>query len=146
MYVPGITGLPDETREPLGEGFETIHHTLAWVIVVLLGLHVAGAVKHQFVDRDGLLARMAPGLFGRTAGPPDNGHGALWAFGAAALLFAVAAASSMIAAAPPASSPAVADLGAPPASAPATPAVTAPIPATPAATAPTTPTAVAAPA
>ena len=48
-------------------------------------------MKHQFVDKDGLLARMAPGLFGRTAGPPDNGHGAIWAFGASALVFAVVA-------------------------------------------------------
>ena len=29
-----------------------------------------------FIDKDGLLARMAPGVFGRTAGPPDNGQGA----------------------------------------------------------------------
>jgi len=26
------------------------------------------------------MARIAPGVFGRTAGPPDNGHGAFWAF------------------------------------------------------------------
>jgi cytochrome b561 len=26
-----------------------------------VGLHVAGALKHQFIDRDGLLFRMLPG-------------------------------------------------------------------------------------
>jgi cytochrome b561 len=102
MYVPGIATLPAETREPLAEGFEQVHHNLAWVIVGLLGLHVAGAVKHQFIDKDGLMARIAPGVFGRTAGPPDDGHGAIWAFGAAIAVFAAIVATSMATAAPPA--------------------------------------------
>jgi cytochrome b561 len=100
MYVPGIPGLPAEMREPLAEGFEFVHHNLAWVIVGLLVLHVAGALKHQLVDKDGLLARMAPGLFGRTAGPPDNGHGAIWAFGASIVVFAAIASVSMLSGAP----------------------------------------------
>lgn len=91
MYIPGIPNLSPETREPIAEGFEQIHSKLAWVIIGLLVLHIAGAVKHQFVDKDGLLARMAPGMFGRTQGPPDNGHGAFWAFGAAIAVFAVVA-------------------------------------------------------
>lgn len=107
MYVPGIPGLPAETREPLAEGFELVHHNLPWVIIALLALHVAGAVKHQFIDKDGLMARIAPGLFGRTAGPPDNGHGVLWAFGAAVLVFAGVAATSM-GTATPAAAPEVA--------------------------------------
>lgn len=100
VYVPGIPGLPAETREPLAETFEFLHHNLAWVIVGLLALHVAGAVKHQFVDKDGLMARIAPGIFGRTQGPVDNGHGAIWAFGASAVVFAAVAALSF--SAPPA--------------------------------------------
>jgi cytochrome b561 len=121
FYAPGVTGLPAETREPLGEVFEFIHHNLAFVVVGLLVLHVAGAVKHQFVDKDGLLARMAPGLFGRTAGPVDNGHGALWAFGASAIVFAAVAALSLTAppagTAPPATT--IADDQAPASKAPA---------------------------
>lgn len=88
IRLPGIPALDAATRDGLEDGFEKVHGNLAWVIVGLLVLHVAGALKHQFVDKDGLLARMAPGIFGRTAGPPDNGHGAIWAFGAAALIFA----------------------------------------------------------
>lgn len=91
MYVPGIPGLPAETREGLADTFGSLHSAGAWVIIGLLALHVAGAVKHQFIDKDGLLARMAPGLFGRTAGPVDNGQGSLWAFGGAALVFAIVA-------------------------------------------------------
>ncbi|MEY2758927.1 MAG: hypothetical protein RIR33_2705 [Pseudomonadota bacterium] len=100
IRLPGIPGLDAATREGLEEGFEQVHSSLAWVIIGLLVLHVAGALKHHFVDKDGLMARMAPGLFGRTAGPPDNGQGHLWAFGAAALIFAAVAGFSLATARP----------------------------------------------
>ena len=100
MYVPGIPGLPAETREGLASTFGSLHSAGAWVIIGLLVLHIAGAVKHQFIDKDGLLARIAPGLFGRTTGPVDDGHGSIWAFGGAALLFAIVAGLSF--SAPPA--------------------------------------------
>ena len=120
MYVPGIPGLPEDTRKPLAEGFEQVHGNLPWVIIALLALHVAGAIKHQFIDKDHLMARIAPGVFGRTAGPPDNGHGAFWAFGAAVAVFAAVAATSMATAAPPAApAPAVAEQQAPASKAPA---------------------------
>jgi cytochrome b561/polyisoprenoid-binding protein YceI len=88
IRLPGIPALPAETRDGLEDTLESVHSTLAWVIISLFVIHVAGALKHQLVDKDGVLARMAPGIFGRTAGPPDNGHGALWAFGASVLIFA----------------------------------------------------------
>lgn len=53
---------------PVGGGRETagammnIHDLVVKGIYVLLALHVLGALKHQFVDRDGVLARMVPGL------------------------------------------------------------------------------------
>lgn len=100
ISLPGFSGMPVEDRKAIDDAFHSVHGNLAWVIIVLLGLHLAGALKHQFVDRDGLIARMAPGLFGRTSGPPDNGHGALWAFGASALLFAIIAGSSLVTGAP----------------------------------------------
>ncbi len=100
IRLPGIPALDAATRDGLEEGFEQVHGNLAWVIIGLLVLHVAGALKHQFVDKDGLLARMAPGLFGRTAGPPDNGHGAIWAFGAAIAIFAAIVGFSLTTARP----------------------------------------------
>jgi len=35
-------------------------HKLFWVILGLLVLHVAGALKHHFMDRDNSLRRMLP--------------------------------------------------------------------------------------
>lgn len=84
--VPGTGALSSEARTSLNPVIHNVHSKMAWVIIVMLGLHVAGALKHQIIDRDGLIARMAPGLFGRTDGPVAKGRGALYAFGAAAVL------------------------------------------------------------
>ena len=40
--------------------FFTVHGVIAWTMIVLIALHFAGAMKHQFIDRDGLLRRMLP--------------------------------------------------------------------------------------
>ena len=50
-------GLDRLTARQFGE----IHETLAWVMVALLALHVAGIIKHLVLDRDNLLPRMGVG-------------------------------------------------------------------------------------
>jgi cytochrome b561/polyisoprenoid-binding protein YceI len=95
-HIPGIADLPVATKKELHEPLEFIHSKLAWVVIALLGLHVVGALKHQFMDKDGLMARMLPGLFGRTDAPAQPGRGALYAFGAAIALFAVFVGAEMI--------------------------------------------------
>jgi cytochrome b561 len=59
----GVLPLPDFVRadKALAEAIEPWHGALAWALAVLVVLHVAGALKHQFIDRDGLLSRMRPG-------------------------------------------------------------------------------------
>lgn len=52
-------GVPEQ-RE-LHERIETIHGIGGWIMLTLLLLHVAGALKHQFVDRRAELARMGVG-------------------------------------------------------------------------------------
>ncbi|RKT21847.1 cytochrome b561 [Paraburkholderia sp. RAU2J] len=44
----------------LRELFFGIHKVTAYVLIALIVLHVAGALKHQWIDRDNLLARMLP--------------------------------------------------------------------------------------
>ncbi len=59
----GIVQLPDfvgPDRE-LKELFRELHHLFGWFLYALVGLHLAAALKHQFIDRDGLLFRMLPG-------------------------------------------------------------------------------------
>jgi cytochrome b561 len=40
----------------------TVHVLLNYTLLALVAMHVLAALKHQFVDRDGLLARMIPFL------------------------------------------------------------------------------------
>ena len=56
----GVLPLPDfvPVDKPLAEILKAAHGNLAWALAGLVLLHVAGAVKHQFIDRDGLINRM----------------------------------------------------------------------------------------
>jgi len=57
----GVVPLPDlvPVDRELADGLKTVHRLLAWALAALVVLHVAAALKHQWVDRDGLLARMS---------------------------------------------------------------------------------------
>ncbi len=59
----GVLALPDFVApdKALAESLRPLHALLAYTLAGLVGLHVAAALKHQFVDRDGLLARMGLG-------------------------------------------------------------------------------------
>jgi cytochrome b561 len=46
---------------PWGRAMGDIHQIAAWLLLGVAGLHVAGALYHQFVLRDGLLRRIGPG-------------------------------------------------------------------------------------
>jgi len=58
----GLAQLPDLVApDPdLKHLLEEIHETLARLLIGLALLHIAAALKHQFIDRDGLLTRMLP--------------------------------------------------------------------------------------
>jgi cytochrome b561 len=58
----GLAQLPDfvQADKGLQEWFHDAHHLLIYALYGLVGLHVAAALKHQFIDRDGLLMRMLP--------------------------------------------------------------------------------------
>jgi len=62
VVVFGVWPLPDfvPTDKALAEWIKPWHRYAAYALAVLVLLHVAAALKHQFIDRDGLLARMAP--------------------------------------------------------------------------------------
>jgi cytochrome b561 len=55
-----IPTLPVAHNEHAGETLFDIHHTLGGAMVWLIALHVAGALKHTVIDRDGTLWRMLP--------------------------------------------------------------------------------------
>jgi cytochrome b561/polyisoprenoid-binding protein YceI len=49
--------LPPRLNGPM----EQIHETLSWIAIGLFVLHVAGALRHQFLLRDPVVKRIAPG-------------------------------------------------------------------------------------
>jgi cytochrome b561 len=57
----GKIPLPDlvSKDKALADLLKEVHFTLAWTLAALVGLHVAAALKHHFMDKDGLLWRMA---------------------------------------------------------------------------------------
>jgi cytochrome b561 len=57
----GVLPLPDFVPKDhdLGELLEQVHAALAWGLAVLVLAHIGGALKHHFIDRDGLLKRMS---------------------------------------------------------------------------------------
>jgi cytochrome b561 len=59
----GVLPLPDwvPKDKALGDLLEDVHGVLAWSLAALVVAHVAAALKHQFIDKDGLLDRMRPG-------------------------------------------------------------------------------------
>ena len=59
----GVLPLPDLVgKSPeLAEALKPWHGYLAYSLAALVVVHVAAVVKHQWMDRDGLLARMLPG-------------------------------------------------------------------------------------
>jgi cytochrome b561 len=57
LTLPGWAG----KHEALKEVLSLVHLATSWAIATLVTLHVAGALKHALVERDGLLARMGLG-------------------------------------------------------------------------------------
>ena len=59
----GVLPLPDlEGKNPeLAEALKPWHAYLAYSLAALVVLHLAAVIKHQVIDRDGLLTRMLPG-------------------------------------------------------------------------------------
>ena len=59
----GVLPLPDfvSPDKALAEVLKETHEVLAWTLGALVAMHIGAALKHHFVDRDGLLNRMRPG-------------------------------------------------------------------------------------
>ena len=70
VTMPKISAIEEIAREPAGvaplrllhDEFVDGHGVGGWLLVALLALHVLGALKHQFIDKQAEFARMA---FGR---------------------------------------------------------------------------------
>jgi len=58
--LPDMPGIP--ATEAVERRLKSLHEIGAKLILLLFALHVGGALKHHFVEKDGTLARMIPVL------------------------------------------------------------------------------------
>ena len=130
--LPGFAAMPALAKSSWHKLGETSHSLLAWGAYGLVLLHVAGALKHQFLERNApVFARMAPGavagrwwdwrlwlalaavagafVFGQVVNPPHPASGPPPAASAPAPAFLpetpAAAATAAVASAPAAPAP-----------------------------------------
>jgi len=70
FYLIPLPDMPGVTASDAVENrLKLLHEIGAKLILLLFVLHVAGALKHHFVEKDGTLARMIPALRRRNANP-----------------------------------------------------------------------------
>jgi cytochrome b561 len=62
-----VPPLPVPQSEGVGAPWHQGHVVGGWIMLALVALHLAGALKHRFVDRDATLDRMLPGAGPRAA-------------------------------------------------------------------------------
>ncbi len=55
---PFFNGLTDASKDWWHEALFAVHKYSSWVLIALLALHIAGALKHQFLDGEAQFRRM----------------------------------------------------------------------------------------
>ncbi|RQR34220.1 MULTISPECIES: cytochrome b [unclassified Burkholderia] len=55
-----VMNLVPSVKEPLHTGLGTLHTWLGYALYALLAMHIGGALKHQWLDRQSVFKRMAP--------------------------------------------------------------------------------------
>ncbi len=68
MYL-SVIPIPDliAKNKDTAEQLKQLHESLNWLMVLVVALHVAAALKHHLVDRDDVLWRMLPFIKQRSA-------------------------------------------------------------------------------
>lgn len=54
----GVALIKGLDNEPMREVFKEAHETIAVILITLIAIHVLAALKHKFVDKDEVMARM----------------------------------------------------------------------------------------
>lgn len=85
----------------LAERLATVHVVTVWSLIAVLSLHVAGALKHAVIDRDGVFARMVSGRAAGTGGSSEPRSPAWLAGGLWGVALAAAVGAATVRPAPP---------------------------------------------
>lgn len=58
--IPLLADLPPDQKKSYEHAFEAIHEFTGYVLLSFIGVHIAAALRHAYVLRDGILSRMLP--------------------------------------------------------------------------------------
>jgi len=56
----GIDFIAGLDNKPIRELFKEAHEIIGILLLVVVGIHILGALKHKFIDKDETLSRMMP--------------------------------------------------------------------------------------
>ncbi len=68
-HLPVVPHLPLDQKRIVESAAVAVHSKMAWAAYILIALHIAGALKHQFFDPHPVLYRMVPFL--KAGGPAE---------------------------------------------------------------------------
>ena len=55
----GISLMNGLDNKGIRESFVEVHEVVGIIMLVVIGVHVLGALKHKFIDKDGTMKRMS---------------------------------------------------------------------------------------
>ncbi len=61
-HIPFLEALPPQEKKTLEPIFKQTHMLLAWSLTALVALHIAAALRHGLILKDGVMSRMLPRL------------------------------------------------------------------------------------
>ncbi len=82
--IPVLSGLPAADKKSLVGLFKDVHQVTAYTLLALVALHVAAALRHAFILKDGIMSRMLP-RFAQAAKTAKFSLAALTILGSSAL-------------------------------------------------------------
>ena len=59
-HIPFIEQLTLEQKKTVEPVLKNVHGALGWTVLVLIGLHIAAALRHGLILKDGIMLRMLP--------------------------------------------------------------------------------------
>lgn len=59
-HIPAIENLGAEQKKTVETLFKNVHAALAWALLALVLLHIAAALRHSLILKDGVMLRMVP--------------------------------------------------------------------------------------
>ncbi len=66
--LPRMQPTPETAGQDSEDLAKEVHELLGDALIILVGLHILAALKHEFVDHDGLIRRMLPAFRPKSAG------------------------------------------------------------------------------